>query len=436
MFLDDGLCGSPLLDRATIDSKEVKGDLLRLGFLLSEEKCFWEPTQKQTCLGHVFDMSQNLLYVAETRVARLEQTLAYTTACSNKVTARQLAAAAGQIVSMSRAIGSTVYFYTRHIYYAIETRNHWDSILPITSDIMAELQYWKTNVRSLNGKNMFSEPQHFDTFVYSDASDQGYGGYAISNQQRLVCQGHWSENERAKSSTWRELKAVNNMLLAIGQQLHGHKLQWYTDNQNIVRIVARGSRKPDLQGQVVEVIQLSKTFNILVCPVWVPREQNQIADYLSKISDGNDWSAHPNIFQWLDTMWGPFTFDRFATSYSTKCLRFNSCFWNPHCEGVDSYAINWAGENNSVVPPPNQIIRAWKHYQICRARGVMVVPLWRGSPFWPSLCPDGIHLAKCITDWVGIPEWIHPATLPGRSHNTLFTGEKLPFRLIAMYINW
>lgn len=175
---------------------------------------------------------------------------------------------------------------------------------------MTELQYWKTNVRSLNGKNMFSEPQHFDTFVYSDASEQGYGGYAISNQQRLVCQGHWSENERAKSSTWRELKTVHNMLLAIGQQLHGHKLQWYSDNQNIVRIAARGSRKPDLQGLVVEVIQLSKEFNILVCPVWVRREQNQIADYLSKISDGNDWSIHPNIFQWLDSMWGPFTVDR------------------------------------------------------------------------------------------------------------------------------
>ena len=210
--------------------------------------------------GHVFDMSQNLLYVAETRVSRLEQTLAYTTACSNKVTDRQLAAAASQIVSMSRAIGSIVYLYTRHIYYAIETRNHWDSILPITSDIMTELQCCKTNVRSLNGKNMFSEPQHFDTFVYSDASDQGYGGYAISNQQRPICQGHWSENEKAKSSTWQELKAVHNMLLAIGQQLHGHKLQWYTDNKNIVRILARGSGKPDLQGPVVEVIQLSKEF--------------------------------------------------------------------------------------------------------------------------------------------------------------------------------
>ena len=26
--------------------------------------------------------------------------------------------------------------------------------------------------------------------------------------------------------------------------------------------------------------------------------------------------------------------------------------------------------------------------------------------FWPSLCPDGSHLAKCVTDWVGIPEFI------------------------------
>lgn len=258
----------------------------------------------------------------------------------------------------------------------------------------------------------------------------------MEGMHTLVCQGYWSESDRGKSSTWRELKAMHNMLLAVGEKLHGHNVQWYTDNQNVVRILARGSRKPDLQGLVEQVVHLNSTLNTLVKPLWVPREENQIADYLSKLSDGNDWSIHPAIFQWIDSMWGPFTVDRFATSYNTKCVRFNSRFWNPTCEGVDAYAIDWAGENNWVVPPPNQIIKAWKHFQICRTRRAMVVPLWMSSTFWPILSSDGIHLGKCVTDWVGIPEWNHPATSPERSHNTLFRGEKLPFRLIAVYINW
>ncbi|CAB4008563.1 Hypothetical predicted protein, partial [Paramuricea clavata] len=49
-------------------------------------------------------------------------------------------------------------------------------------------------------------PKKAQKFIY--ASDQGYGGYAISNHQTLVCQGHWLESERGTSSTWRELKAL------------------------------------------------------------------------------------------------------------------------------------------------------------------------------------------------------------------------------------
>ena len=186
---------------------------------------------------------------------------------------------------------------------------------------------------------MLTEPQHFDTMVYSDASEQGYGGYTISNQQTLVCQGHCLEGNRGSSSTWRELKAIQKMLLAIGKSLCNQRVQWYTDNQNIIRILDRDSKKQDLHS----LVESSSEWDIQVSPFWVPREENQIADY--------------DIFNWLDSMWGPFTIDRFATCYNTKCARFNSRFWNPNCEGVDNYSINWAAENNRVVPPPDQIIR-------------------------------------------------------------------------------
>ena len=142
---------------------------------------------------------------------------------------------------MSRAIGPKVYLHTRHIYFAIETREHWGSILQFDSKLTTELRFWVRNVRELNGRNMLTEPQHLDTMVYSDASEQGYGGHAISNQQTLVCQGHCLEGNRGSSSTWREHRAIQNMLLAIGKSLCNHRVQWYTDNQNIIRILDRGT---------------------------------------------------------------------------------------------------------------------------------------------------------------------------------------------------
>ena len=48
---------------------------------------------------------------------------------------------------------------------------------------MTELLYWVSNVHALNVRNMFTQPQHFDTMVYSDASDQGYGAVQFPSKR-------------------------------------------------------------------------------------------------------------------------------------------------------------------------------------------------------------------------------------------------------------
>ncbi|XP_031561109.1 uncharacterized protein LOC116297091 [Actinia tenebrosa] len=224
------------------------------------------------------------------------------------------------------------------------------------------------------------------------------------------------------------------MIQSLANTLQGHNIQWYTDNKNVVSLIHRGSMNPELQAVAEQITDACSVNSISVNPVWVPRQQNQLADYVSKLNDVDDWGISMPIYKWLNNMWGPFTIDRFASWYNTKCTRFNSRFWNPGCENVDAFAQNWGSENNWVVSPPSQIIRAWRHFYICKAKGAMIVPLWKGAVFWPCLCPDGTHLSKHITDWVGIPDYHVPATVPGRCFNTLFKGTKLSFRLIAVFI--
>ena len=89
-----------------------------------------------------------------------------------------------------------------------------------------------------------------------------------------------------------------------------------------------------------------------------------------------------------------------------------------------------------MVPPPSQIVMAWKYFQICKARGVLIIPLWKEAVFWPCLCPDGIHLAKCVTDWVALPEFNSAATVKGKTYNSMFHGLLLSFNFIAVYVNW
>ena len=44
----------------------------------------------------------------------------------------------------------------------------------------------------------------------------------------------------------------------------------------------------------------------------IPRSQNEIADYISRISDTDDWMVDPVLFMYIDMVWGPHTVDCFA----------------------------------------------------------------------------------------------------------------------------
>ena len=46
----------------------------------------------------------------------------------------------------------------------------------------------------------------------------------------------WDMENRTKSSTWRELKTVSNVLESLYDDLKGKMVKLYTDNQNVVKI--------------------------------------------------------------------------------------------------------------------------------------------------------------------------------------------------------
>ena len=56
------------------------------------------------------------------------------------------------------------------------------------------------------------------------------------------------------------------------------------------------------------------------------------------------------FFEFMNSMWGPFTVDRFASHLNSKLSRFNSLFWNPNSEAVDAFSQNWHGGKQLVGP--------------------------------------------------------------------------------------
>jgi len=104
---------------------------------------------------------------------------------------------------------------------------------------------------------------------------------------------------------------VRLVLESFQNKLSNEQIRWFSDNQNVVRIVERGSKQPHLQSEALSIF-VTCLKNIRVEPEWIPRDENELADYYSRIVDHNDYRLNPAIFQWLNGTWGPHTVDRFA----------------------------------------------------------------------------------------------------------------------------
>ena len=116
----------------------------------------------------------------------------------------------------------------------------------------------------------------------------------------------WSSVDRAKSSSFRELLAVYLALKSFQNFIIGKKVKIFSDNQNVVRIVHAGSSIIHLQQIAVDIFSFCMTNSVSFQAQWIPRGDNELADYLSRIVDPDDWMLHPDLFKLITFKWGAF----------------------------------------------------------------------------------------------------------------------------------
>ncbi|XP_071156962.1 uncharacterized protein [Mytilus edulis] len=463
MYLDDRLGGANDFQSAERASSYIRSSLSEFGFLITEEKCVWYPQQNMTWIGLVWDMEFGKLRVSSERIDRLVDVISKILFCVGKGkmlhNAKFVAGIVGQIISMQAVLGNLVRLRTRELYNCILLRASWKSLVALTAPAVEELRYWLNSVTQLNEQgNDLHESDVCDLVAFTDASEVGFGGYIVPAVDGIcaesVCDsleiltdcclelpgnslntvvGSWTVLESGKSSTWRELEAVSRTVKSSLRCLENHCLKLNTDNKNVTSIVKNGSKKPELQNIACELNYLCSENNIKIKPHWIPREQNKIADGLSRYSDCDDWGIKESVFRMLDKLWGKHTIDRFATDYNTKCSRFNSKCWCKNTEAIDAFSQNWFGENNWLVPPPNVVCKVIRKLCSDEANCTLVVPLWYSSPYWLMLHDIFGNLKHFIKEKHQIMS-ISPV-VPGRGNNGVF-GKYMKFSLIAFKIRF
>lgn len=387
VYIDDGIMGDLNFTKCEENISLITTDLSNAGFTLNFEKSQLSPTQLGKWLGFVIDTNEFKLFVPEDKIARLKKVI-YNITTKNLVSAREISKVAGMIMSMKPAIGPLTQLLTRNMYHFIDEKLLWDSIHPLPKNVLTELDFWLKNINLYNGFQI-KKNCVISKVVYTDASNHSYGGFVMTRLGNLIAKGSFNNHQKEQSSTFRELMAVRQVLQSFSSELAHEKVLWHSDNLNTARIIQKGSTKPSLQKLAYEIFDLCLKYDITISSKWIPREFNPLADQISKSVDSDDWGVDFETFNYIQSIYGNFTIDRFASFHNKKVERFNSKFFCPGTSGVNAFTQNWRNEFNWLCPPISLLGECLNHLKLCNGKGVLLVPLWKSSYFWPLLTPDG-----------------------------------------------
>ncbi len=310
---------------------------------------------------------------------------------------------AGQINSLALVVGPKALIETKIFYKEIlphvPNRHCWDKQIRISAPLRDALLHWNSFLSQFCGHRSFT-PRGDPTVVFSDASATGSGAF-IANLRTPnakdkylppelgstadICLRSWADPERLLSSTWRELKIIEEGLRAFRKQLKGKAVCWYTDNLGGTSVIRRGSMKDNLNPLAKHIADWCSSEDIDLKVSWIRRTGNEDADRLSHFIDLDDWAIVPHLCLSLQQRWFACSVDRFASALNTKLQRFNSRFASPGCEAVDAFSQRWSAEDNWLVPPPALIPAALEHLLRDKAQAILLCPRWPSAPFWPFL---------------------------------------------------
>jgi hypothetical protein len=234
----------------------------------------------------------------------------------------------------------------------------------------------------------------------SDASDFAVASYSIEGLPGFSFADELTLEEKVKSSSTRELLAIQRTLQfwntsdTIQRPLEHTTLWWLTDNQNVEKMLAKGSGKLRIMKLVLDILKRGRQLLLDIQPIWVSRDDPFLlkADAISKGIDTDNWEIVEEDFEHLSPLVGPFTVDLFATRDNAKCSRFYARTFEEGALGVDSFAQSWAGECAYAAPPVALVMRTIRRAAAENMAGALIIPLWKNARFWTYAFCDSTHL--------------------------------------------
>ena len=390
-YLDDFLLmiqgprSEALVARARVESL-----LSVLALRRNVSKGHWEPARRLEHLGYTVDTEAGTFGLTAKRLSKLHalaQQLLSGAQAGGFVLARSVASFCGLANSAALAVGP-VRSFLRALHSATAgclSSRDFSRPVRLSDQAVRDLHWWLG--LQLGGPHSClpiwpTRPTTPFISVHCDASDLGWGARMLAPAQRSLS-GLWSPEQRARSITWRELRAVRFMVQQWGPLLRNGWIRLGEDNQGVVAILSSlTSPAPDLMEELRELWWLLETSNIRISSLYVRSEDN-LADGLSRLvpHSVSEIRIRRSVFATLhqDPRWGNHQVDRFSTSSNALLPRFNTLFLDVAMEGVDAFAQEWSGTHSWVFPPVPLLARVSYLLRVTPSASATVI-----APFWPG----------------------------------------------------
>ena len=316
--------------------------LTDLGLLLNLKKCILTPCRRLEFLGFIVDSLAFSLYVPQDKIAKIKKE------CQHllnkvKVSGRTLAHIIGLLSSVTHAVLQAPLHYrglqhlrSRALQQSNPQNLDYDVTVPLSQEAQQDLTWW-TEYSFREGRPL-KWPQPTLT-IESDASKRGWGAHLIHQQQTIG--GIWNHEEATHHINWLELKAAFMGLQAFAQNLSNVHIHLLMDNTVAIAYLNRlgGTRSYILCQLAISIWEWCLQKGITVHADHLPGRLNVRADYASRNwNDYCDWMLDPAVFTQLQTRFGQFSGDLFASFQNAQLPKFFSWKPCPNTLAVDALA--------------------------------------------------------------------------------------------------
>ena len=404
IYIDDKLTVASSFETCLKSEAEVVEVFSSCGWVFKASKRSGDPSQSVKFLGLIVDSRDLTFSIPEDKLVRIVESCGELLR-AKWVKVRKIAAVVGLIQSVRRATGPIVSVLTRSLNHAVQGAARWESWVRMDELARFELQWWKSNVRSvsrypISGKLSSTTVEVEE--VASDGSALGHFCYSVGGGVRLAGRA-FTPWEQVQSSTYRELLAFRETWTSeeVLARFEGKRVTHLTDSKAMCFVIERGSRNKLLQPMVVETTLALRRWGIHMEAIWRSRDEGviRVADLGSRDYHEDDVSFDFDTFSRVLDRFGEFEVDCFAASHNKKAVKFFSRLDVLGSAGGDFFLQRLYREDNHwVFPPPGKLCEAALHLEEQGVAGVMVVPVWPASSFFSFFWPDGRHCAAWVRD--------------------------------------